>query len=92
MSDPQQLREKIARQIIPTGWDETYPEHHRPMIRDLAYQQADNLLPLVSAEKRDAWGEACMAIAWALDNGPTESAAAYVASNNPYLEGSDDHA
>lgn len=31
-----------------------------------------------------AWGEAAQALAWCLDNGPADVAAAYVVKNNPY--------
>ena len=126
MSDPQQLREKMARKILGASsdfpLDSTFSRHRH------ALSIADALLPLVSEEladrderlaemlrlnqeaeatlrkgietrtaelaeaKRQTWDEACMALGWAIDNGPVESAATYVAKNNPYLGGSDDHA
>lgn len=32
----------------------------------------------------EVWDEAAQALAWCIDNGPAESAAAYVAEHNPY--------
>jgi hypothetical protein len=45
---------------------------------------ADFIAAREAAARAEAWDEAVQALAWALDNGPSERALPYVAEHNPH--------
>lgn len=69
-------------------WSATYGSAFDPLAQDdqrLKQLRFDAAIAAHDAKvAAGAWDEACMALAWALDNGPTGDCAAYVSSNNPY--------
>lgn len=59
MSDPQQLREKIAKELLDFKLcDDYYCSGGCERCKIVALSFADALLPLVLGEKREAWDEA----------------------------------
>lgn len=56
-----------------------------PFVNDWLRHVLTEARPAIEREaKAAAWDEAAQALAWLLDNGPEESAPAYLRDNNPY--------
>jgi len=53
-------------------------------VERMAAHVAAALAPVVAEARAEAWDEAVQALAWALDNGPSDRALPYVAEHNPY--------